>query len=221
MNRPGTRTGARVASALVVVGIGEGEVEKAHTPCAGGPELGIPRPREEALSERNQVTRQLRQLLGRQVQALVTERGRFLPLGLLAAPALEPVHEPLEIALGNDSLEEMRGRSEVRVVGDRRPVGDLRSRLPGALAPASAAGLLDEPVLGELAKVERAAGRALIDELGRLGCRERAAAAELTDQGETHGVGDRTQRARIGEVNGSLFGLLSHRKESFESILAK
>ena len=100
---------------------------------------------------------------------------------------------------------------------DQGVLRELRRRvLPGAdaeagrghaprLGPAlAAARLLHDPVLRQLAEVERAGRRGLVDELAGLGGSQRPVEHQLPDQRDAHRVGQRPQPPRIAE--GRWFG---------------
>src|SRR5580693_3706800 len=69
---------------------------------------------------------------------------------------------------------------------------------PGPALPA--ARLLDEPVLRQLAKVERAGGRRLADPLAQFGGGHRAAEGQLLVQRDPYRMREGAQRPRVSEL---------------------
>ena len=93
-----------------------------------------------------------------------------------------------------------------------------RADLPGALPADTAAGLLDEVVLGQLAQVPGAVGGGLVEAVGELGRGQRAGDGEqLQYRSQAHRVGQGGQLAGVLETpvrgSGGRF-LVGHRVES-------
>ena len=139
---------------------------------------------------------------GGEVEEHVAERRRLLPLDGLGAAGDDPAGEALEMLLGDEELELRRGGGELGRRRHVRPAREQRRRTPGSLPPLPAGCLLDEPVLRELAEVVRAAAGALPRQQGgSLRRGQRPFAAEQAEQLQATGMGERTQCARVPQLD--------------------
>jgi hypothetical protein len=165
---------------------------------------------------------QIRELPRRQVHEVVPELRSLLPFTWLSGATLEPTHHPLEVAFGDHARQQLRRGIGLGVVGDRGPLREQCRCPPRAFAPLPARRLLDEPVLGELAQMERAARGALAEELPCTGGGGRTLPPKQADQGEASRVRNGPQGPRIGELDRAPTPLPRHdRKISFERSVVK
>ena len=105
----------------------------------------------------------------------------------------------VEVLLGDHAAKQVSCRIYLGVFGNLRPAGEHRRRAPRPFPAVAAACLLDQPVLGELAQVERAAGRALAEQFTCLGCGELAVDAELAQERSL--IGWASARKALGSVS--------------------
>ena len=191
------------------------------------PQLGPGQPVQELVHQRLLLLGELGQLLGCDVQHGVAEMRGLLPGLRLPRFGLQPAHQVLEVPFGQHAAEQIGGRRQLRVFRHIRPGGEHGGGLPGPLPAGAAAGLLDQAVLGQLPKVERAAGRALAQQLAGPGRGQRPFPAQQPDQREPDRMGERPECPWIGEPLHRAARLVSHRcKDSFpkcslESYLCK
>src|SRR5215831_5886310 len=156
--------------------------DQPHGPRPFGSLGGIGEPVEVLGGEREQLFTERSQLLGSQVQEAVGAGRRLPPLGRLPPTALQPVHELLPDALGEQGVENVGLRVFVG------PAVGESLEAPWALAADAALCLFEEAVLGELAKVERAARAALAGEGCSASRRQRAFEARQLEQGQAKGM---------------------------------
>src|SRR3984957_9569523 len=164
------------------------------------PLLGVADAFDVLAGQRGQALVDLAELFGRDVEQELTGAGCLLPLGGDLAAQLEALLQALEVEVVEDTAEGIRRQAGLRIVAD---VGIAHARVheaPRALATGDAGDLLDEPVLRELAKVERARRRALSDEFAGFRSRQRTLRPENLEQRDPDRVGHRPHRPRVGEL---------------------
>src|SRR6478609_11746224 len=142
------------------------------------------------------------ELLGGQPEHRLAGAGRLAPLRSLGRAVLvgpdEAVHLAVDQHPGQGLVGEDRLGGAVALVPGHPPVRGLPRPLPAGAAQR----LADEAVLGQLAQVPRAVGRALPQPLAELAGRHRTVDHERLEDAHPQRVRDGAQLARVGEAAG-------------------
>src|SRR3954447_6613198 len=181
MRKSRCRRSSRIGCLSVSARQREGVQQPLHEPCALGPFGSLECSPLERSEELEELPAQLQRLLRRRPEREVAALRGVGPL--LGQPVVTGLGLPHlgEAPLVDDVAEQRRGGTlRLRLAAaEGRTDGDVP---PRSLAALSVAGLLDEPPLGQLAEVIRAAGGAVVQTGGALARRHGALDEEQLDE---------------------------------------
>src|SRR5438445_4869537 len=140
------------------------------------------------------------QLVGTDVEEVFARAGHLLPFRGQVHAQLLALLDARDVEVAQHAMQGARRHPRLRVVADVRESQSRVDEPPRTLPSWAAAGLLDEAVLRQLAQVEGARGRALTNQLARLGRGERALAAECLEQRDAHRMSDGPHGPGIGQL---------------------
>src|ERR1700729_1024865 len=167
---------------------------------AGGPFRLVRRASGEPPQQVVDVFVELLHLIGREIGRVVDRKGGLAPFQRVRATLRPPRPQALVDALMERRLQRVLGGRIFRVGFGRFEVnGDVHDAPWTAPAP-STPGLLDKAVLRQGLQVPGHVARAVVEQLGRSSGRQRPFAHYGLEQGNTHGVGQRSHGTRIRDI---------------------
>src|SRR5438445_2072145 len=154
------------------------------------------------------------QLVGTDVEEVFARAGHLLPFRGQVHAQLLALLEARDVEVAQHAMQGARRHPRLRVVADVRESQSRVDEPPRTLPSWAAAGLLDEAVLRQLAQVEGARGRALTNQLARLGRGERALGAECLEQRDAHRMSDGPHGPGVGQLARLEMGERGRRRRS-------